>query len=167
MAAYAHIQHMTPPTTRGRCWGGSIACSDCSDHIYQYAKFGACFQKCTNIVLSQWTISSFSIRSCSLVSPWITVDYSPLLYVSRCSHRLLWKVFTMDRSTSWARCRLFSPSSFLPTTLNPLCHLTFSSMLICCTLYYQWFCVWHLHYHWFQIFPECIFLSPWQHTCGS
>ena len=29
--------------------------SDCSDHIYQYAKFGACFQKCTNIVLSHWT----------------------------------------------------------------------------------------------------------------
>ena len=55
MAAYAHIQHMMPPTARGRCWGGYIACSYCSDHI-QYAKFGACFQKCTNIVLSHWTI---------------------------------------------------------------------------------------------------------------
>ena len=43
---------------RGRCWGGSIACSDCSDHIYQYAKFGACFQKCTNIVLSHWTMAN-------------------------------------------------------------------------------------------------------------
>ena len=40
---------MTPPAARGRCRGGSIACSDCGDHIYQCAKFGACFQKCTNI----------------------------------------------------------------------------------------------------------------------
>ena len=40
---------------QGRCWGGYIACNDCSDHIYQYAKFGACFQKCTKIVLSHWT----------------------------------------------------------------------------------------------------------------
>ena len=47
---------MTPPAARGRCQGGSIACSDCGDHIYQCAKFGACFQKCTNIVLSHWTI---------------------------------------------------------------------------------------------------------------
>ena len=64
MAAYAHIQHMTPPTARGRRRGGSIACSDCSDHIYQYAKFGACFQKCTNIVLSHWTI----VRCLTVVS---------------------------------------------------------------------------------------------------
>ena len=35
---------------------GSIACSDCGGHIYQCAIFGACFQKCTNIVLSHWTI---------------------------------------------------------------------------------------------------------------
>ena len=40
---------MTLPAARGRCQGGSIACSDCGDHIYQCAKFGACFQKCTNI----------------------------------------------------------------------------------------------------------------------
>ena len=49
MAACAHVQYMTPPAARGRCRGGSIACSDCGDHIYQCAKFGACFQKCTNI----------------------------------------------------------------------------------------------------------------------
>ena len=30
--------------------------SDCSDHIYQYAKFGACFQKCTNIVLMVYSV---------------------------------------------------------------------------------------------------------------
>ena len=49
MAACAHVQYMTPPAARGRCRGGSIACSDCGDHIYQCANFGACFQKCTNI----------------------------------------------------------------------------------------------------------------------
>ena len=40
---------MTRPAARGRSTGGSIAYSDRSDHSYQYAKFGACFQKCTNI----------------------------------------------------------------------------------------------------------------------
>ena len=49
MAACAHVQWLTRPAARGRCRGGSIAYSDCSDHIYQYAKFCACFQKCTNI----------------------------------------------------------------------------------------------------------------------
>ena len=57
---------MTPPAARGRCWGGSIACCDCSDHIYQYTKFGACFQKCTNIVLSHWTITQSSHLSLGL-----------------------------------------------------------------------------------------------------
>ena len=27
-----------------------------TEYIYVYAKFGACFQKCTNIVLSHWTL---------------------------------------------------------------------------------------------------------------
>ena len=58
---------MTSPAARGRCWGGSIACSDCSDHIYQYAKFGACFQKCTNIVLSHWTIICSVILALRLI----------------------------------------------------------------------------------------------------
>ena len=53
---------MTPPATRGRCRGGSIASSDCGDHIYQCAKFGACFQKCTNIVLSHWTIEDIYMK---------------------------------------------------------------------------------------------------------
>ena len=80
---------MTPPAARGRCQGGSIACSDCGDHIYQCAKFGACFQKCTNIVLSHWTIrlTKFDIMclcetfiDCNVADDEISIqDYSVVL----------------------------------------------------------------------------------------
>ena len=55
---------MTPPAARGRCRGGSIACSDCGDHIYQCAKFGACFQKCTNIAYLGAKPLDYSQSSC-------------------------------------------------------------------------------------------------------
>ena len=46
---------MVPHDTRGRCRSGSTAEKVCNGHMYMCAKFHACFQKCTNILLSHWT----------------------------------------------------------------------------------------------------------------
>ena len=43
------------PGTRWRCRSGSTAEKVCNGHMYMCAKFHACFQKCTNILLSHWT----------------------------------------------------------------------------------------------------------------
>ena len=46
---------MVPHDTRGRCRSGSTAEKVCNGHMYMCANFHACFQKCTNILLSHWT----------------------------------------------------------------------------------------------------------------
>jgi len=43
---------VAPPGTRWRCRSGSTAEKVCNGHMYMCAKFHACFQKCTNIVIS-------------------------------------------------------------------------------------------------------------------